>query len=436
MTTTVRELLASVTRTIEQAAPNPMLPVEAAAAVGHCGRALRDLAFEGVDAFGTRGMHASVIALADSCDRVAATWPSGTGRAELLAGAGTDAITQISSQLPPSSRWALAVELAAVVRHCGRHAGSFPPVAHAPQLAEVHAAAAAVLQVSTLYPPTQRGRVALDRSVPSVRPSPELTGIAAAAGAASALAAALHAQVARRVLSMSELLACARTAAVAARSAAVFAAALAGPEQAFRPWAAAPKAWDAVCGSCAPFDDGTKLRPPTRSEVLAWAAHIETSLYNASRGTPRELAADATALRAIGNQLPDLADDLDRAVRRWSAGNHVLAPQHRLARYEDEKLDASQDEAVVFVRGSDFDDVTAALWDARRLSINLAGELDRSSATLGRQPQPDLAARYVAASDVASQRELRIHAKRAQNRAAATARSRQWGYAPRPRRAR
>jgi hypothetical protein len=436
VTTTVRELLASVTHTIEQAAPNPMLPVEAAAAVGHCGRALRDLAFEGVDAFGTRRMHDSVVALAGSCDRMAATWSSSTGRAELLAGAVADAITQFSGQLSPSSRWALAVELASVAHRCARHARSFPPAAQAPQLAEVHAAAAGVVQVATIYPPTPRGRVALDRPVPSVRPSPELTGIAAAARAAPALAAALHAEVARGVLSMSELLACARAAAIAARSTATFAAAIAGPEQTFRPWAAAPKAWDAVCGSCAPFDDGTKLRPPTRSEVLAWAAHIETSLYNASRGTPRELAADATALRAIGNQLPDLAEDLDRAVRRWSAGNQVLAPQHRLARYEDEKLDAAQGDAVVFARGSDFDDVTAALWDAQRLSINLAGELDRSSTTHGRQPQPDLAARYVAASEVASQRELRIHAKRAQDRAAATARSRQWAYAARPRRSR
>jgi hypothetical protein len=436
VTTTVRELLASVTRTIEQAAPNPMLPVEAAAAVGHCGRALRDLAFEGVDAFGTRGMHASVIALADSCDRVAATWPSGTGRAELLAGAGADAITQISGQLPPSSRWALAVELAAVARHCGRHARSFPPVAQAPQLAEVHAAAAAVVQVATTYPPTPRGRVALDHAVPSLRPSPELAGIAAAADAAPALAAALHAQVARGVLSMSELLASARTAAVIARSGVAFAAAIAGPDKALRPWAAAPKAWRAVHGSCAPFDDGTKLRPPTRSEVLVWAAHIETSLYNASRATPRELAATATAMRAIGNQLPDLAEDLDRAVRRWSAGNHLLARQHRLSNFEDEHLDAAQPHAVVFARGSDFGDLTAALWDARRLSISLAGELDRSSATVGRQPQPDLAARYVAASDLAGHRAMHTHAKRAHDRAAATTGSRQWAYAPRPRRAR
>jgi hypothetical protein len=436
VTTTIRELLASVIGTVQQASPDAALPVEAAAAIGHCGRALRDLAFEGVDAFGMRRMHASVLSLAGSCDRASATWPTSTGRAELLAGVAADAITQISGQLPPSSRWALAVELAVVARRCARNARSFPPAARAPQLTDVHAAAAEVLQLSTLYPPTPRGRVGLDRPVPSARPSPELTGIAAAADATPALAAALHAQVARGALSMSELLACARTAAVAARSAAVFAAALAGPEQTFRPWAAAPKAWEAVCGSCAPFDDGTKLRPPPRSQVVAWAAHIETSLYNASRGTPRDLAADASALRAIGNQLPDLAEDLDRAVRRWSADDHMLARQRRLSSFEDHRLDAARPDPVVFARGSDFGDVTAALWDAQRLSINLAAELDRSTPTLGRQPQPDLAARYVAATDVASQRETSIRAKRAHDRAAATAGSRHWAYARGPRRSR
>jgi hypothetical protein len=437
MSSTIRELLDCVTDTIERAAPDAALLPAAAAVIGHCARSLRELSYEGPAGLGARRMYAAVLDLAQACDVAASTWPSeDAGRAEPLAGAAADAIAQAIGPLPPAARWALAVAVAELARRCADRARAFPPLRAVPELVAVRTAAAGVEQVAAMYPPSRSGRVALDHAVPRVRPPSQVTGLATAAAAAPALAAAVHAQVEHGTLTVAELLACARAAEIATQHAVTIARAIDTPGEQHQPWVAAPAAWRAVHRTCAPFDDGTKARPSTASDVIAWAAYLERAVHEQRRRgestESRDLAEGATAIRAAVNQLPDLAENIERAVARWSRGNCLLARERRLASFEDRNLDAAlATDRVVFARGHDLDDLAVAAWDARRLSANLAGELDRSSAIIGHQTQPALAAAHAATTRSAGQSVLRVHAQRAQARAAATAGSRQWSFAPR-----
>lgn len=427
MTTTIRELLETVAHELSHTAHGPNLPPAAAATLGHCARALTELSYEGVPGFGARRMHTTVNELAAACQHAATLWPNDRGRPEALAGATADAVARIAASLTPGERWALAVSITDITRSCLDHVRSFPPCRHVPELLAVDQAAAALGQAAAQYPPTDLGRVVLDRSVPSPRPLESKYGVSAAADAAPALAAAVHAQVARGALTLAEQLATV----AAAETAAQHAVALARTDTATNPkaaWTTTPAGWYAVHLACAPFDDGTKARPTSISEVIVWAASLEANLHDHAEDPSRS----ATALRGIANQLPEIAQHLERAVDRWARTNHLLARERRLASYEDHNLDAGvASDRVTFARGSDLDDLAAAIRDAAELTRNLASELDRTSDRLGRQPHPSLAISHITANRVAGDRVLHIRAERARNRAAATAGSRPWSFAPR-----
>jgi hypothetical protein len=441
LSATIRDLLLEAQAALQLMPASGGASAQGAAAIGHCGRALAQLGLEHES--GYRDMGQAVTQLIGSCSVAQATWRGAGGRAEALAGSAVDVIARMSPALSAPERWAVAVAVAKVARSLSERARQFPSYEAIPQLVAVTEASATVQQLAMTYPPTQFGRMVLDRAVPSVRPSAMVTPIEAAVDAASALVAAVQIRVARRDLTISELLACTTVAEIAARHATSLAAVARGSDRPEPPWAAAPAAWRAVQIACAPFDDGTKARPTADSRVFAWARQLDQALH-ATFGPARsagvealraraDLADLATGMRAIANQAPDLAHDLGRSATWWANGGQELARERRLASYEDRNTNAAfATNRVIIARGLDLADLAQTLVDAQRLGMSLAHELDRSSSALGHQTHPSLAAAHTARSSRAGDLAvLRVMAARAELSASAVAGRAQWSFASR-----
>jgi hypothetical protein len=440
LSATIRDLLLDAQAALQVLPANGGASAQAAAAIGHCGRALAQLGLDHES--GYREMGRAVAQLVEPCAVAQATWRGAGGRAEALAGSAVDVIARMSPALSAPERWAVAVAVARVARSLSERARQFPPYESIPQLVAVAEAAATVQQLAMAYPPTKFGRMVLDRAVPVVRPSVMATPIEAVVDAASALVAAVHTRVARRDLTVNELLACATVAETATRRASAVAAVAGGSDRPEPPWAAAPAAWRAVQLACAPFDDGTKTRPTADSGVFAWALQLDQAVHATfeparSGGVALRERADladlATGMRAIANQAPDLAHDLGRSAAWWANGGQVFARERRLASYEDRNTNAAfATNRVIIARGRDLADLAQTLVDAQRLGMSLVHELDRSSGTLGHQTHPSLAAAHAARSSRAGDLAvLRVMAARAELRAGAVAGQAQWSFAPR-----
>jgi hypothetical protein len=143
-------------------------------------------------------------------------------------------------------------------------------------------------------------------------------------------------------------------------------------------------------------------------------------------------------LRAVVNQLPELARLLERATESWTRNQSVHAPQRRLARCEQDHVTLATGGGagrVVAVQPGDLADTISALRDAERLSTSLSAELDRTSDVYGHQPQPYLAAAHRAATAESTPLARARRAQTATRRAGATQPS-DWTLPPRPARGR
>ena len=437
MTASINGLLAQAQRHLEPPADQRTAAI-AITAIGHCGRALHELDLDGIASpTGTPEAAAAVARLATVCRAAAAAWPATSGRTETLTGAAADIIARRSPQLDPGQRWATAIAVSETTLRCTEFARTFAPYQSLPALVAVHAAVGAVEQAAALEPPARLARAVLDHPIPVAAISPGMSPLAAAAAAAPALTAAVHAAVARSALTISELLACAAAAETAAQHATHLAQTLAAPGQPKRTVTAAGYSWRAVQHACAPFDDGTKARPEP-SPVIAWADRLVQALHDefgppTQRGTlapaAPELARLATGIRAIANQLPEMASYLQRAAATWGSGPHLLARERNLPSYE-ERPARSAGERVVFASRDDLDDLQITLTDAAHLSVALARELHRTSGTVGRQVQPHLAATFTTAIDNDTN-PITLGRRAIRSERNATANATQWGFGPR-----
>lgn len=437
MSVTIRGLFREALDQLRTETPDAAMATQAAAAINHCGRALVALEYGMSVELGYRGMSCAITGVIEPCRIVGTTWPETAGRAEALAGAATDMIARQVPSMSPAQRWAVAISVTQEARRFVEMAQEFPAYRFVPQLQAVSDAAVDVLQLAMLYPSTASDRAPLDHCAPSVRPTPAAPPHTAAQDAVSALAAAVHSRVARGEFSISEALACAAVLEIG------FAHALTVSDAdgvADGAWRSAAAAWVAVQRTCAPLDDGTKANPPKGSPVIAWAAQLEQAL-TATFGSPKspgpgptQASELATTARAVVNQAPDIAADIQRAAQRWSSGAYLLARERALPSYEDRNLDAAlATDHVVFANADDLAGLGTALRDASRLSMSLARELDRTRKNVGEQPHPGLAARHGARStrtgDLAV---LKVMAGRAQRSATAVTGGEQWSFASRP----
>ncbi len=440
MSGTVRGLFNEAQANLQRQPADAEASAQAAAVIRHCGRALAELEFGLSLEPGYRPMAHAITQLVEPCRVAGATWPGVSGRAEALTGAAADVLAHGAPTMSVAQRWAGAVAVARMARWGADRARQFPPYVAVPQLLAVADAAIDLQQLAMLYPPSGSDRSLLDRAVPVVRPSPGAAPAQAAEDAVSALAAAVHARVARRELSMGETLACAAVLEIACGHAISVATRADSAVSADAPWRAAAEAWRAAQRACAPFDDGSKAVPPAGSPVIVWAARLERALTAAfeppvgdEQGRPTPGTARlATGVRAVANQVPDIAADLARGTARWSGG-YLLARERNLPSYEDRNFNAAvATDRVVLAGFGDLTELAVALDDARRLGMSLARELDHRTGTLGHQTHPDVAAAHAMRStrpgDLAV---LRVMAERAHRGATAVAGSPQWSFARR-----
>jgi predicted NBD/HSP70 family sugar kinase len=219
-------------------------------------------------------------------------------------------------------------------------------------------------------------------------------------------------------LTLTDGLAAAGAARAGATTATALADLLARQARGPRPWRASPAAWRAVQLGYTPFHDISTLRRGD-SLVTGWSAavadglrEVHASLVGTIDGVRVgvdgvDLDRVATGLRGIVNQLPELAQLLERSVEHWADTRHLFAPERRLPSYELRNDAVTSADRVVQVERPDLLELIHALRDTDRLSLSLCAELDRTADSVGHQPQPRLAAAFTATvTDEAVQRAL------------------------------
>ena len=376
---------------------------------------------------------ARAVAQAWPANPAASTSPIGRTRLADLVAAAADITARFAPVLGDAERWAVAVAFAETGRRCAHAARSYPPYRAVPQLLSVESAAAALEQHAALRPPTLRGSAILDRAVPLPTAPPTTLGIDIAPDAIAGLLHHLRGAVSQHGLTLGDAFAATLAARSAARHATTLATALTRATGTPPPWAAAPAAWQAVQYAYAPFDDGTKNNATTReggdaagntapsrdtdvgsSATLTWAITLHDALQAATAPhpastapaaapgwvpEPEHLAQTVTALRAVGNGLPELAALLRLGVDDWHTHHTLYAPERRLTSYEHRNHAVTSTTRIVHPEFGDLDDLRASLQLAENLSLSLSVELDRTRPDLGTKPQPALAAMHAQAVD-------------------------------------
>jgi hypothetical protein len=424
MSTSIRDLLAQVEWNLNnQAAPSPQTATEAIETLRPIGRGVALLA----DVRLPRERQSAMRQLATHCETASDAWPPPHGRNAQLIGAAADIIGRLAPTMSAQENWAATCSLTHLAIIAARAGRVFPPHNTSPVLQDVHAAAAVLEQATATDIPTVAGQKVLDRLIPNPSITAE-AGIVAAAEAAPTLVAAVHATVARSGLTLAEFLTCTLAAELSARHGQLVAEAVRGPAEDTQPWHATADAWKALRVHCRPFDDGTKKTKPDHSEVIEVAERLIDSLRR-EFGRPSDASPDAlrrrddlpelaTHIRAVANQLPDLAVHLERARKRWLEEHRMAAPERKLASFEHRPPGRTPTaNRIVLVGKTDLTDLATAVADARHLSVALAYQLDRGSDRVGRQPQPAIAAAHGAMTSNA--RSLGQRANRAQRAATA-----------------
>jgi len=191
----------------------------------------------------------------------------------------------------------------------------------------------------------------LDRPVAAVQLDAFLPPAALAARTGVALIDHVRHATASRALTISAALAAVAAARYAAAQAVAFADGFTRAHPIREPWRGAPAAWLAVDIAYAPFDDGTKhSRPddPVRAGAIRfYSALRDASLAFAAMPPGIALPQQATLLRGLADQLPELAAALIRGTHAWAQTGALLAPERRLRRFEDrDELRGRPDQVV------------------------------------------------------------------------------------------
>lgn len=390
MAAAIAELLAAAKDQLSATNEPRQAALEAVAAFAHVARALDSLyTYRPYEQYIDEQCPTVVPTLAASARAAAACWPAADGPIADLVGVAADAIATRARTFNDPQRWTLSVAFAETARRCVDTARCFPPYRNIPHLTSVRDAAVACEQRAAAAPTRDGDRTALDRLIPTAA----TTGFSAVIDAAAALHSALLARASPR-LSMAELLITVNAAQLATAHAAAIAAHL-SPEPGLHPWhrpaLAAPEAWQATRLHCRPFDDTTKLRPPTDSPIASAAARLGRTLIDHLGPAPAAgatSAADAatrpdiaTALLTVTSLLPDVADRLQLAAHAWGYTGQLWAPERQLLAYEKRTTPTYAPAGVGVATYGDLERLTNSLTLARTLTTALVSDLSTVAET-------------------------------------------------------
>lgn len=292
---------------------------DAARALGHLGRALRELRRAGVAARVGDDRETLVSALAATCAEIAERSPVGDTRLCRTAGAAADAIALAGVNTTTTGRWAMTTELLDIVTLLGDVVGAAPIGAEiASRCAAMHEYAVRLQRDAAVNPPTPQHFEALDRPIPTGMSEtidlPDMVRESAAR--------LIHASEQRDVqLTVAQVLA--RT--IAAEALASAAEKRGGPGPAPQGHATASDSWRAVRSALRPFDDGSRrAHQPVTDPGTAAALRLHGALQRAGDPTiwqPRMHDAVAASLQL----LPTHARQLQRTVHRWAEEGCLMA---------------------------------------------------------------------------------------------------------------
>jgi hypothetical protein len=371
MATSLGQLLDALADHARGLDDSPAVRADAAAALGHIGRALTQLRRDGVSPIAGDQREQRVDALATACIELAARAPITEGVLSQLAAAAADTLGVLHPDTTVASRWAAATAVAETVTPLVAAIGDhLPPGPGAEWLAQVGHQAVLVQQAAALQPPTRADAVVLDRPVPG---PPAQSSIDAALVIPDAVGVLLRATArASDPPSVAEVLA--YTLAAQTLSSTAERLGPAGASAAERPGAA--DAWRAVRVALRPYDDGSR-HPHEHTPPGVTAAGRLHAVLSTVEPAPETWTASLRASVAAGAQhLPTLASQLlYRTVRSWADTGALIAYARDLPP-RDERVAAYlrgyQSGGLVRVQADDLQPVAGALHNARLLSLAVA----------------------------------------------------------------
>lgn len=385
MAVTLRELFAAAHYRIDRPSADPRGAAQDAVAVfDHVARGLDHLYGSGPTAQSTPEMRPDPIAnLIVAARDAARCWPQAHGPVTDLVGAAVDAVVTRSHLFDDPQRWALSVELAETTRRAADTARRFAPYANVPHLIAARDAAVACEQRAAQNPDAT-DPTALDRIIPGTARAGGLPAIVDAA-------AALHEAAVTRPHTrwrMAEVVIAINAAQVAAAHAASYVAHLPaepGTHPWHRPSLSAPEAWSTARILCRPFDDATKLRPPVGSAIVGSAARLGRGVIDQLGPAPTvgvlsaEQASDdperAGAILTVIAVLPEIANQLQRAVHAFAYTGQLWAPERNLLAHEERDEIGVEPPRLGVPQYRDLERLITTLPVAGTLSTALAADL-------------------------------------------------------------
>jgi hypothetical protein len=388
MATSLGDLLETLCAAADSAPALARSRADAAAAIGHLGRALSRLKIDGVSGDVGDQREQQIAALGATCTGLAARAPISDGRLSDLAGVAADLAGRLRDETTVGGRWAIAAEVTlavdAVIDAIGR--GLVTPPADR-WVAEVRRLADQVQHDAARHPPALAHHNALDRPIPSPGGTIEHPA-AIVMDATAAIVDAIRPTSAP--LTISEMLAVA----IAGESFCDAAAALAIARSPDAPVAFvehrlghdAGQAWHAVRSALRPFNDGSR-RPYTHVPPVVAAAHTLrtqlSALVGALVGEPGPTSPEILdALAHAAQHWPAISLYLGRTVAAWPTQHPVLAYACDLPVRNDRltaQLAGRHPAGLVRADAADLEVVGAALGTTRLLSAALATDLAASS---------------------------------------------------------
>lgn len=356
-----------------------LIRADAATALGHLGRALRQLHADGVSAAIGDVREHQLTTLAHACADVAACAPVAEARLTVLAAAGADVVAVHRHQMTASHRWAVttmitdAVEPLGDLIESGMHIGPMID-----RLAALRRHVLRAQQTAALNPPTRAALAVLDWPIPSPAVQARRSDTAIVVGestAALAFSVRRHADT----LCLAEVLAitlATQTLSAAARSFTP------GPPMTRTPGGhlGADDAWRAVRASLARFSDGSPNLHVDPTPIAEQARLLHHGLRHADSGWAARTESAHAVLAEATQHLPAIASDLHRRANSWVRSEELLAYARDLPVREDRiaaHLAGYRAAGIVRADALDLQPVTDSIRNAELLSAELADQVRR-----------------------------------------------------------
>lgn len=291
----------------------------AAHALGHMGRAIRELLRAGISARVGDEREKLALELAGACSEIARRAPLNESLLCSVAAVTADAVALAGLETSTAGRWAMTTELLDVVAVLGDvvAAGPLGPEIDQ-QLGIARECTVRLLREAALRPPEPCDFAALDRPIPN----PDTPAVEDLAASVREATARLINSSERRdtQLTIAQVLARATAAEALARAAE----AISNADPPLEGHAGAGDSWQAVRVALRPFDDGS--RRPQRAVDIGTAAALGLHAALQRSGDPMSWDQRLTdAVSASAQLLPLHARQLERTVNRWTLDGRIVA---------------------------------------------------------------------------------------------------------------